>query len=592
MATLPSLPTNNNSSPTKVNLPPAKNSAVQVASAKSYPSVMTDAQMTQLVNQGVAKVPQAPVQAQGLTDEELNALEATSKQNAQPQQPQPIKLETNITGDYAKNLGDTYKSAVTSPETAGTLGDLGSILNEGQRQDKSTSQNPIIRTGENALAMTAQTLNTIFAPFGAAAKSLTDKISQQIENTVNVNDKNNWVNNPIVQKITNFVQGSSNEISQLAQDHPEAARNLSNSLGVIITALSGKAGGEEGLGLFPKQGLDTPIGTLQGVQDAIVNKTANLPETIQNMKENVGNAINNTKNIPEQSAIDNWAKPTTKPIAGFKTATTIYNNAKNAGNDIGETLVKNGVKLSENIEDGKYATSETAKEIRTDAGKMSNEMLRPALEKADTSGVAKTPVSEVLNKTISDIKNSKGITAGDMENQIRNAKTQAAALSRKYPEGMSLSNMHDEKINYAMNGGYKPLGTVLDNNLASTNRSFGRVLANEVETKAPSDIPVKEFNAELQKQYQAADYLDAINTKKVPIGIGTKLIRAGAKAVGATVGSNLGIGGAFGGYSLGGTLENMVENMPTNIRDGFLNNLKTTNPEAFTQISNYLKTSK
>ena len=207
--------------------------------------------------------------------------------------------------NFFKNTWNTYKSAVTSPSTAGSAGDLGSILNEGQRQDQSTSANPVIRTGENALAMTAGTLNTIFAPFGAAAKSITDRVSQDIEQSPAI------MNSPIMGKIADFVTKAQGDITNLTQQHPEAARNLANSIGVIVTALSGKAGGEEGLGLFPKQGLDTPIGSLQGIQDAIVNKTANLPDTMQGIQEKITKATAPT--TPEDIALKN-ATPSLKQL--------------------------------------------------------------------------------------------------------------------------------------------------------------------------------------------------------------------------------------------------------------------------------------
>ncbi len=47
-----------------------------------------------------------------------------------------------------------------------------------------------------------------------------------------------------------------------------------------------------------------------------------------------------------------------------------------------------------------------------------------------------------------------------------------------------------------------------------------------VEKKAPADLPIKEFNAELQKKYQMADYLESLHGKNVPKGTASKLLKA------------------------------------------------------------------
>lgn len=284
-----------------------------------------------------------------------------------------------------------------------------------------------------------------------------------------------------------------------------------------------------------------------------------------------------------------WEKPTTIAKSTYNKATQVFKNAAEDGHDIADTLVKNKISLPDNVDDGVFQTADTAEKIRSDAGQMSKDLLRPSLEKADI-GVARTPIDEIKAQTIKDIKESKGITTGDKKAQIAKAESEAQALMEKYPEGMSLTDMHDEKITYASNGGYKPVGTVDDNNTASMNRSFGRTLAKQVETKAPSDVPVAEFNAELTKQYQAADYLDALNNKKAPVSLMTKFSRGAAKVVGAKVGTVFGGGlpGTLAGYQLGGALENMLESLPNNIKASFLKNLETTQPEIFAKMQNFI----
>lgn len=331
-----------------------------------------------------------------------------------------------------------------------------------------------------------------------------------------------------------------------------------------------------------------------------VGNAANLMGTEAALGEGIGRGFNvageamadTFKKSAIDSAKNDWVKPTTISKATYSTPTEVYNNAAENGHDIADTLVKNKIKLSDNTEGGNYATKDTAEKIRTDAGKASNEMLRPALQQADENpNTPKTPVADIVKKTISDIKNTKGITAADAESQIAQAEKQGAALSRKYPNGLSLTDMHDEKINYSMNGKYSPIGDVNVNNTASVNRSFGRTLAASVEATAPPEIPVHEFNAELQKQFQAADYLDSLDTKKVPVSIASRITKTAAKVTGAAVGDTLGGGilGGVGGYHIGGMVETLLEQMPNPIKESFLNNIKITNPPAFEALSKYIK---
>lgn len=312
---------------------------------------------------------------------------------------------------------------------------------------------------------------------------------------------------------------------------------------------------------------------------------------------------NNTNKIPGMnkvnSALENryvkqnakeWSAPVETNKPGYSKATDIFKEAEAKGNNIPETLTKNKIDINNNIENGKYSTLDTAEKIRTDAGKMSGEVLRPSLEKADHF-TPKTPVEEVINSTIADIKKSKGITVLDEEAQIAKVQAQGEALARKYPEGMSLTDMHDNQINYAHNGGYNFGDTPETGNIKATNRAFGRTLNNLLEEKSPAGIPVKEFKTELSKQYQAADYLESLDKKAVPQTTLQYIAKTAAKVTGAAVGHGMGGGilGGVGGYHIGGMIESLFENMPNPVKAQFLNNLRTANPEAFAAVQKFMQ---
>lgn len=374
-----------------------------------------------------------------------------------------------------------------------------------------------------------------------------------------------------------------NAYQSWATKNPNASKEL-EALGNAFNVGGTLAGGQDAVEAAP--------GVASDIKGALSGNDSIAGRAVQSVSD-AGNEAKSAISSRVQShyvsqAQDEFTKPTTK--TGYSKATTIFNNAKAAGQNIGETLVQNKINPSDIIQDGKYNVGDTPDKIRDDAGQASKDMLRPALAKADAT-TPKTPVEEITNKTVADIKNTQGETAGNIKTQVAKAQAEGAALSEKYPDGMSLTDMHDEKIAYAKNGGYKPVGSVEDNNSAAMNRSFGRTLANEVETKAPADVPVHEFNGELQKQYRAADYLDALDGKKAPVSIASKVAKQAAKGVGAMVGNATGAGilADMAGYNLGGTLEGIVENMSNPVKAAFLRNLETSNPEAFTKVQDYLK---
>lgn len=332
--------------------------------------------------------------------------------------------------------------------------------------------------------------------------------------------------------------------------------------------------GKPGLAGYAKQGIDS---LTQGVKDL----SGKAKEGGTSM------AANNEKSA--------WSKPTNTPKASFNKATDIYKSAESQGHDISSTLVDNGIKLSDNIEKSPsgtkiYNTADTADKIHADARKMSNEMLRPALEKADAAGAPKTSIDEVVNSAKKNIQNDKSLTAESKTSLMKKLDQSKISLENRYPHGMSLVDLHDEKIVRDLNSKYSPVGDIATNAEATKNKALADSTRKLVEQKAPEDIPVKAFNAELTKQHQAANYLDALHGKTVPQSILSKIARTTAKVVGAAVGNSVGGGvlGGVGGYHIGGMVESMIEGLPNPLKSSLLDNLKTSNPEAFKAVSQYL----
>lgn len=412
---------------------------------------------------------------------------------------------------------------------------------------------------EGALGAGAGAVNAIYAPITAPLTT----IAHHVYNA----DKENG--GPI-STLVNLpeVQQSRKVLSDWAQAHPELAKTISDAL----TVATGLVGGESSIA---KAGVGDVLNASKDVGSKVVDRIATQQE------EQAAKQV--TKKL--QDIAQDWARPTVENTAGYKTATKIVEKNK----DIPQFLAEQGLNPSTHVVDGRYLTNESAQSLRETAGKMSADTLRPSLQMADYI-TPKTPVKDLEAKAIETAQSTPNITASNMETIIGKIKQESASLQKKYPEGMSLTDMHDNKITYAKNGGYSPVNDPKVNNTATANRSFSSALGKTVEIKAPPEVPVGDFNKYLSKYYKAADYLDAIHTKKAPVTLAQQIARGVAKFGGAALGGHFGGGivSEFAGYQIGKAIEHAMENLSNPARESFLKNLKITNPEAYTKVEQYL----
>lgn len=289
----------------------------------------------------------------------------------------------------------------------------------------------------------------------------------------------------------------------------------------------------------------------------------------------------------------NFAKPSETPSASYRKATEIFKNAQGQGTDLADVAVKNGVRHDSLIEGGKYNTVDTADALRADAMKTSRDLIRPALAAAEP-GVPKVPISQLRDKLISRVDNipSTQITDAERELMKRRITTEygdISAAARAHPEGFSLTDLHDNSIAMNLKGKYKFNGTSSDEFKARTAREAGAVFRELLESNAPEDLAVGKFKAELQKKFQLADYLEALNNKKVPMGLVQKAVDLFGKVAGATAGAKLGGGlGGVAGYHLGGVLFDAFENLPNPVKAKYLNSIARETPEVFKAFQDYL----
>jgi hypothetical protein len=484
---------------------------------------------------------------------------------AQPNVPAPVIPPTSLVqepiqmtrAEYQQTYGQVpktsipsvYEQAKSSDITKKVSNDIQSSIQEGAQSLTASSEgkmNPIV-AGVNIAKNITQ----------AVASPITETINPILEKT-GISPAINWIaqkvnDTPTMQKFTDFLSKYPN-LTQGLSDFIQTGMNVAQIQGGVETAEKGIA------------------------QAKSMANPPEIPEFLQQQPKNISSPKINTQ---LEGVANDWRKPTEINMSSYDNARASIEKYP----EIPKFLAEQGANPFQYIEDGKYNTESLANKFRNTVGKLSSDTLRPSLQQADYI-VPKTSI-ESLNPTVD---NSFGQTADFNEKVSIAIKDKLDALGRKYPNGMGLTDMLDENIVYDKNGGYRPYKPESDNINSVANRSIANSLRNSLKTNTPSDIPIGDFRAYEAKYLQAADYLDALDGKKAPVSLGQMIARNVAKYGGAKLGAMFGgeIISTFAGYQIGKALEHALENLTNPMRDTFLRNLKITNPEAFTKVSEYI----
>ena len=319
--------------------------------------------------------------------------------------------------DVLQNLGQAYQQAPGVIAKEANLGNTGI----GGEASNAVSKNPIVRAGENALGATNATLNTIFAPFGAIAKSITDTASKAIEKNPAI------MQNPIFNKVLDFVNSSQNEITKLSQEHPEAARNLGNALNVALLTIGSKGAGAE-KPIIPGEFTDLkPLGSAikQGVKDSVGDLTVKgSPAGIAATK--LGEKIAPPPTLPELTgritgATGEEVPTATKGLQGIDLTTPLKKGAEYK--DFSSRLEKGGAESQKVADEGyaknpnKYTTNELT--TKTTSGKFGVNYVKQALsDLKDLYSVTKEGGGNALEriKGFQTKLSQEGLTATDINN--------------------------------------------------------------------------------------------------------------------------------------------------------------------------------
>lgn len=361
----------------------------------------------------------------------------------------------------------------------------------------------------------------------------------------------------------------------IAKAHPTATKAASD---LLQTGMN--------VGFLPLSGAARTVARTgaQAASDAL--KTT--PERAAQMETESAAAQQATHAAQLKSVADEWRSPTIQRNTPNPAQFNVARRVLTANPDAPETLVALRLHPAQYVENGRYATPDIAHSIREDAGQLSRDYLRPALREADL-GTPKISVEPIYKKALANIAKDPLITPEEEESISQGIARGAALLEKKYPDGMKLSNMEDQKIAHGSRGGYRGDGSVADNNAAAAHRALSKALADTIGENVPPGVEYGKFKEYLSKLYGAADYLDALNNKRAPVTSLAAVARKSARIGGFLAGHAMGGGVLPGvaGYAIGGTLENVVENMTLSLRGKFLQALELTNPEALKSLSKY-----
>lgn len=201
------------------------------------------------------------------SQEVLKIAQDAENERAMMEKPTNQQSSNALISGVVKNTANDYAQAPSN------------FMKEAGRNDASTSQNPIVRVGENALGATASGIGTLFSPITNAIKGYSDFFA-------NSKTGQGIANNPAVGKLLDVFGAGSAKLDSWASQHPEAARNLNNLLTVGLTT----AGGET-------KAAESPIGSIEGISKAV---TA-APEAAKNAAIDIGKgAVDMAKGIKEK----------------------------------------------------------------------------------------------------------------------------------------------------------------------------------------------------------------------------------------------------------------------------------------------------
>lgn len=298
--------------------------------------------------------------------------------------------------------------------------------------------------------------------------------------------------------------------------------------------------------------------------------------------------------------VNRLLEPTKMPGATFRNATEVATDAERRGIDLKNLAADNKIYASDHIVDGKFSTQETADALRNEAMNGGKDILRPALAAADP-GVQKIPISEVRNEMM-DRLNKIPDSRLSPEQKLKFAKNIAkeygsgSVTSANHPDGFSLTNLYDSKLQTSSNlykgpknGGVQ---SISDSLTSQQKQLESQVFGDLLKKNAPKELSLDKYFKAQEGRFVLADYLESLNTKKAPQSLFQRGVKRAAQLTGATAGaSTAGPFGMFSGYQFGGIAADTFANASNPVKISYLKSIGKTEPEIYQIMKDFVSKS-
>lgn len=299
----------------------------------------------------------------------------------------------------------------------------------------------------------------------------------------------------------------------------------------------------------------------------------------------------------EDVEVDRLFEPTKKTDATYRNASAVVKDAERRGIDLKQIARDNKVYASDLVDEGKFSTQEAVDALRDETISKGHEVLRPALKAAEP-GVPKVPVSEVRDeilRRIASIPDAKLSPAQKVSfaKKVAQEYGEGSAMSARYKDGLSLTNLYDSKLQTTSKLYKAPKGggvqSIADSLTAQQKQIESQALDAILRKTAPPEIGLDDYFKAQEGRFQLAQYLESLNTKKAPQTLFQRGLKRAAQLGGATTGAN--IGGPFGmfsGYQFGGIMADTFAKAPNPVKVAYLKSIGKTEPEIYTIMKDFV----
>ncbi len=288
--------------------------------------------------------------------------------------------------------------------------------------------------------------------------------------------------------------------------------------------------------------------------------------------------------------------PATASGKTFNKAADVFNDSTKKGIDLKKIAADNKIYASEHITGGKFDTKEIADALSSETMSGGPQILRPALAAAEP-GVARVPVSEVRNEILSRLGNVPDAKLSP-DQKLTFAKNimkeygDDSVMSATHPDGLSLTNLYDSKLQTGSSLYKSPetggVQNISDNLTSQQKQIESQVFDNLLRKNAPKELGLDQYFKAQEGRFQLANYLKTLDGNKAPETLFQRGVKRAAQLGGATTGATVaGPFGMFSGYQFGGLVADTFASASNPVKMAFLESIGKTPPEIYAVMKQY-----